>query len=35
VTFPLTAQGKPFEMKFDQPKLLDVDFAELAFTRAA
>jgi CubicO group peptidase (beta-lactamase class C family) len=34
VTFPLTAQGKPFEMKFDQPKLLDVDFAELEFTRA-
>ncbi len=33
VTFPLTAQGKPFEMKFDQPKLLDVDFAELEFTR--
>jgi CubicO group peptidase (beta-lactamase class C family) len=33
VTFPLTAQGKPFEMKFDQPKLLDVDFAELQFTR--
>ena len=33
VTFPLTAQGKPFEMKFDQPKLLDVDFSELEFTR--
>ena len=33
VTFPLTAQGKPIEMKFDQPKLLDVDFAELEFTR--
>jgi CubicO group peptidase (beta-lactamase class C family) len=33
VTFPLTAQGKPFEMKFDQPKLLDVDFAELEFAR--
>jgi CubicO group peptidase (beta-lactamase class C family) len=33
VTFPLTAQGKPFEMKFDQSKLLDVDFAELEFTR--
>ncbi len=33
VTFPLTAQGKPCEMKFDQPRLLDVDFAELQFTR--
>jgi CubicO group peptidase (beta-lactamase class C family) len=33
VTFPLTAQGKAFEMKFDQPKLLDVDFSELEFTR--
>jgi hypothetical protein len=33
VTFPLTAQGKPLGLKFDQPKLLDVDFAELEFTR--
>lgn len=33
VAFPLTPHGKSFEMKFDQPKLLDVDFAELEFTR--
>lgn len=32
VTFPLTAAAKVDEMKFDQPKLLDVDFAELNFT---
>lgn len=33
VTFPLTSQGKIHELRLDQPKLLDVDFDELNFTR--
>jgi len=35
VTFPLTSSAAIDEMKFDQPRLLDVDFAELNFRRAA
>ena len=35
VTFPLTSRAQIDEMKFDQPQLLDVDFAELCFRRAA
>jgi CubicO group peptidase (beta-lactamase class C family) len=31
VTFPLNSQAKVSEMRFDQPRLLDVDFAELNF----
>ncbi len=33
VTFPLTSRAQIDEMKLDQPKLLDVDFAELHFRR--
>jgi CubicO group peptidase (beta-lactamase class C family) len=33
VTFPLTSHAKIGEMRFDQPRLLDVDFAELDFKR--
>ena len=35
VTFPLTSGAQIDEMKFDQPKLLDADFAELNFRRMA
>jgi hypothetical protein len=35
VTFPLNSHGKVSEMRFDQPQLLDVDFAELNFVTVA
>jgi CubicO group peptidase (beta-lactamase class C family) len=35
VTFPLDSRGKISEMKFDQPPLLDAEFAELNFVAVA
>jgi len=35
VTFPLSSKAVVTEMRFDQPNLLDVDFGELDYKRAA
>ncbi|HVG62896.1 MAG TPA: hypothetical protein VNA24_30295 [Hyalangium sp.] len=33
LTFPLDSKGKIKGFEFDQPKLLDVNFAEMTFER--